>query len=153
VEKSSRDWWATRSWSSRLIGALTVTGNSATACIGSTNVVKLSFSITDPGTADTHSGTISWGDGTTTPLTGSSVTDAQHSYSAGNYTITVNASDSDGGNAAPKSTTAGQVSLLYKVSDLQDPVNLPGMTTPMSVFKYGSTIPLKVSITDCKTSR
>ncbi|MBA2535130.1 MAG: hypothetical protein H0V21_08965, partial [Rubrobacter sp.] len=73
----------------------------------------------------------------------------QHSYSAGTYNITVNASDSDGGNAAPK-TTAGssqQVSLLYNVSELQDPVNRTGMT--MSVFKYGSTIPLKVLITDC----
>jgi hypothetical protein len=126
---------------------LTVTGNSGTACLGSTNVVRVSFSITDPGTSDTHSGTINWGDGTTTTFTGSSVTQ-QHSYSAGTYNITVNASDNDGGNAAPKSTTAAQqVSLRYNVSELQDPVNRPGMT--MSVFKYGSTIPLKVLITDC----
>ena len=39
------------------------------------------------------------------------------------------------------------MSLLYKVSELQDPVNRTGMT--MSVFKYGSTVPLKVLITDC----
>jgi hypothetical protein len=136
------------------IGALTVTGNSGTACIGSTNVVNLSFSITDPG-VDTHSGTINWGDGTTTQFNGStppspfSVTQ-QHSYSAGTYTITVNASDSDpGGNAAPKSTSGTQnVSLLYKVSELQDPVN-PSTAATMSVFKSGSTVPLKVIITDC----
>jgi large repetitive protein len=127
------------------IGPLTVTGNSGTACIGSTNVVKLSFSITDPG-VDTQSGTINWGDGTTTTFNGSSVTDAQHSYSAGTYNITVTASDSDGANATPKSTTAAnQVSLLYKVSKFTDPVNLDGT----SVFKSGSTIPLKVLITDC----
>ncbi len=129
------------------IGDLTVTGNSGIACIGSTNVVKLSFSITDPG-VDTQSGTINWGDGTTTDFNGSSVTDAQHSYSAGTYTITVTAKDSDLANADPKSTTGTQnVSLLYKVSELQDPVNRTGMT--MSVFKSGSTIPLKVIITDC----
>jgi hypothetical protein len=126
------------------IGTLTTTG-SGTACTGSNNVVKLSFSITDPG-ADDHSGEINWGDGTTTQFTGSSV-NQQHSYSAGTYTITVKASDSDNANADPTSTNAGQVSLLYNVSELQDPVNRTGMT--MSVFKYGSTIPLKVLITDC----
>jgi hypothetical protein len=131
------------------IGPLTVTGNSGTACLGSNNTVKLSFSITDPGTDDTHSGTINWGDGTTTPFSGSSVTDAQHSYSAGTYNITVNASDNDGGNAAPRTTTtAQQVSLLYKVSELHDPVN-PSTAATMSVFKSGSTVPLKVLITDC----
>ena len=128
------------------IGALTTTG-SGTACIGSNNVATLSFSITDPGTSDTQSGTINWGDGTTTTFSGSSVTE-QHSYGAGTYNITVNASDNDGGNAEPKSTTTeNQVSLLYKVSELQDPVNRTGMT--MSVFKHGSTVPLKVLITDC----
>ena len=39
------------------------------------------------------------------------------------------------------------MSLRYNVSELQDPVNRTGMT--MSVFKYGSTVPLKVIITDC----
>ena len=130
------------------IGPLTVTGNSGTACIGSTNVVTLSFSITDPGVDTPHSGTINWGDGTTTTFSGSSVTQ-QHSYSAGTYNITVNASDSDGGNAAQATTTGTQpsVSLLYNVSQLQDPVNPTGMT--MSVFKYGSTVPMRVLITDC----
>ncbi len=128
------------------IGTLTTTG-SGTACLGSNNVVKLSFSITDPG-VDTQSGTINWGDGTTTEFNGSSVTDATHSYSAGTYTITVTAKDSDGGPAVPKSTSGTQnVSLLYNVSELQDPVNRTGMT--MSVFKSGSTVPLKVIITDC----
>jgi VCBS repeat-containing protein len=128
------------------IGALTTTG-SGTACLGSNNVATLSFSITDPGTSDTHSGTINWGDGTTTTFTGSSVTQ-QHSYSAGTYNITVTASDNDGGTAVPKTTTAAQqVSLRYNVSELQDPVNRTGMT--MSVFKHGSTVPLRVLITDC----
>jgi hypothetical protein len=129
------------------IGALTTTG-SGTACLGSNNVATLSFSITDPGTSDTHSGTINWGDGTTTTFTGSSVTQ-QHSYGAGTYNITVTASDNDGGTAVPKTTAGDQpsVSLRYNVSELQDPVNRTGMT--MSVFKSGSTVPLKVIITDC----
>jgi hypothetical protein len=133
------------------ISDLTTTGSGA-ACIGSNNVVTLSFSFTDPG-VDTQNGTINWGDGTTTEFNGStppspvSVTQT-HSYSAGNYTITVTAKDSDLAEADPKSTTGTQnVSLLYKVSELQDPVNRPPMT--MSVFKHGSTIPLKVIITDC----
>ena len=107
----------------------------------------MSFSITDPG-ADTHSGTINWGDGTHYHVHRLLCHHAQHSYSAGTYNITVNASDGDGGNAAPKTTTSGQqVSLLYNVSEFQDPVNRTGQT--MSVFKHGSTIPLKVIITDC----
>jgi VCBS repeat-containing protein len=127
------------------IGPFTVTGNSGIACIGSNNVVTLSFSITDPGD-DTHSGTINWGNGITT-FSGSTVTQ-QRSYGAGPYSITVTASDNNGGPAVPKSTTGTQnVSLLYNVSELQDPVNRTGMT--MSVFKSGSTVPLKVIITDC----
>jgi VCBS repeat-containing protein len=134
------------------IGALNFNGtNSGTACISSGKTVTLSFSITDPGSADFISGTISWGDGTTTEFNSRSVS-VSHTYpsGAGSYTVNVVANDGDLGidnTASDSPPTSGSVSLLYNVSELQAPVNPTGMT--MSVFKSGSTIPLRVLITDC----
>jgi hypothetical protein len=130
------------------IGPLNFNGtNSGTACIGGNNV-SLSFSITDPGSADSISGAISWGDGQATPFTGRSVS-ASHTYvAAGSYTVNVVANDGDGGtDNTATDNTGGSVSLLYNVSNLLEPVNPAGTT--MSVFKHGSTVPLKVRITDC----
>jgi len=131
------------------IGTLNATGASATACLTGGNSVGLSFSFNDPaGTNDTYTGSIAWGDGNTTSFGNTFNVSANHTYTtAGSYTIKVNVSDEDGGNATEKTQ---QVSLLYNVSMLLDPVNVPSMTTHMSVFKYGSTVPLKVTITDCK---
>ncbi|MFL6019562.1 MAG: PKD domain-containing protein, partial [Gaiellaceae bacterium] len=87
------------------IGALALTGASGVACIGG-NSVGLAFNVTDPGSNDTQSGSISWGDGSAAqPFTGSSFS-GSHSYAAGSYTITVNASDDDGAAADPKSSPA-----------------------------------------------
>jgi large repetitive protein len=125
------------------IGPLTVSG-SGTACNAGNNV-NLSFSITDPGSADNISGTIYWGDGQSQTFTGRTVSES-HTYAAGSYTVKVVANDGDGGTDT-RFSDANAVSLRYNVSQLQDPVNSTGMT--MSVFKYGSTVPLKVLITDC----
>ena len=73
----------------------------------------------------------------------SPVTGLTHSYGAGSFTITVTVNDEDLG--AGGSTTAA-VSHLYNSSGFLQPVNLGAQR---SSFKIGSTIPLKVRITDC----
>jgi hypothetical protein len=122
------------------LSALSLSGNSGVACTAG-NSVNLSFSFSDPGTADTFSGTINWGDGNTTSFTSSPV-NASHTYAAGTYPITVNVADDDGG----ADSDTGAVSLLYNTSGILQPINLTGTR---SSFKIGSTIPVKIRVTDC----
>ena len=67
---------------------------------------ELSVAFTDPGTLDTHTATIDWGDGTTddatvTPSDDGGTVRAEHTYgSGGDRTITVTVSDDDGGTAS-----------------------------------------------------
>ena len=125
-----------------VLSALSFKG--ATACIGG-NDVSLAFSVTnsdDP--ADADSGTIDWGDGSTSSFT-SSLVDTTHRYSApGAYAVTVNVADDDGAAGAPES---GTVNLRYAMSPILQPVN----SDASSVFarRRGSTVPVKVRVTDC----
>jgi hypothetical protein len=81
---------------------VTVTGPPATP-----RETSLSFTLTatDPSSADaagTFSYAISWGDGTTDTVTGPASTTATHRYTAaGDHTISVVATDKDGGASAP----------------------------------------------------
>jgi len=129
-----------------VVGALSITDpKNGTACLGG-NSVTLNFSFNDAGSADTHRYTIEWGDGSTNtvvdPAT-SPVSGKQHTYSGqGPYTIKVTVTDDDGG--VGSNTTSK--SFRYTVgTTLLSPVNLDNT----SIFKVGSTIPLKVNITDC----
>ncbi len=123
------------------ISALSVTGITGAACTTG-NAVGLKFTVTDPGSADTMTGTINWGDGSSSEAFTSRSVHTSHAYAAGSYTITVNVSDDDGGAAAPQSAL---VVLNYALGAIQTPFNVDGT----SVFKYGSTVPVKVRITDC----
>jgi hypothetical protein len=127
-----------------VLSALSLTGNSGTACIAG-NTVGLSFSFTSA-SVDTITGSIAWGDGNTTAFSSSPVSES-HTYSAGSYTITVNVSDEDG--VGVDDTDTGTVSLLYSATGVLQPVNDTQAHQDPSVFKYGSTIPVKIRVTDC----
>ena len=104
----------------------------------------MGFSFTDPaGALDApFVGIIDWGDGSATSPFSSSPVSSSHTYPPGSFTITVNVSDKDGDAAQQQTTT---VSLQYSNSGVLPPVNTDGS----SVFKFGSTIPVKIRITDC----
>jgi hypothetical protein len=126
------------------IGSL---AGSGVACIGG-NTVTLGFSWTDPaGSNDTYSYDVDWGDGSA-HATGSNamspVTGLTHTYAAGSYTIKVTVNDEDAGPGNQVSSSA--FSLLYATSGILQPINLTGTR---SSFKIGSTIPVKVRVTDC----
>jgi hypothetical protein len=127
-----------------------ISGNSGAACVAG-NTVTLGFSWTDPaGTNDTYNYVVAWGDGSSTPASGttavtSAVSGLQHPYSAGGpYTITVTVNDEDPGSGGTASPAA--FSFLYTTSGILQPINLTG---PRSAFKLGSTIPVKLRVLDC----
>jgi PKD domain len=128
-----------------------LSGNSGVACIGG-NTVTLGFSWTDPaGAYDIYSYDIDWGDGTT-HATGSGAaspaTSLKHTYAAGGpYTIVVTVNDEDPG--AGTSATSGSFSFLYNVTGVLQPVNNTQAQQDPSIFKYGSTIPVKIEVIDC----
>lgn len=64
--------------------------------------VSISAPIVDPEPADTHTGTVAWGDGTSSPAAvAGGVATAGHAYAApGVYTVTVDVADDDGGTAS-----------------------------------------------------
>ncbi len=122
-----------------VLGNLQVTGANQTACLTGGNSVSISYNVSDPGD-DTFTPSVNWGDNTPADA------ESSHTYTAaGTYTIKVNGTDGDD----PANELVGNdaVSLLYNMSTkLLSPVNADGM----SVFKYGSTIPMKIKITDCQ---
>ena len=124
------------------LSTLSISG-SGLACVGG-NAVTIDFTFADPG-ADTFTGSIAWGDGSSIASFTSSPVSASHTYAAGTYVISVSVSDDDGG----QDTDTGGVSLLYNVSGVLQPVNNTQAKQDPSVFKYGSTIPVKIQVTDC----
>jgi len=132
------------------ISPLVVTPPTGVACQGTTNVVRLQFSVSDPAAEaqDPINGLIDWGDGTPLQSYSGRSVDATHAYAAGTYTITVTAADGDGGTDTEYSAT-NAVSILYQVSGVLQPVNDTQAKNDPSIFKYGNTIPVKVRVTDC----
>lgn len=126
------------------LSTLTLGGATGTACIGGTTVT-LDFSFSDPGTDDTWTVDVNWGDGTAHSPAAASAQGTQsqqsHTYAAGSFTVTVTVADDDGGS----DSDTGSISHSYSMSSLQAPFNPDGS----SVWKFGSTIPVKVKILDC----
>jgi PKD repeat protein len=72
------------------------------------DTVALDASFSDPGSADTHTATVDWGDGTSDSVSVDQSTDtlsASHTYDDnGSYTVTVTVEDDDGGSDSDSST-------------------------------------------------
>jgi hypothetical protein len=123
-----------------------LTGAGGTACI-SGNTVTLGLSWIDPaGAADTYRYDVDWGD--SLHSTGTNVfppvSGLTHLYGAGSYTITITVNDEDPGNGG--SVSSSLISLFYANSGILQPINLTGTR---SSFKIGSTIPVKLHLSDC----
>ncbi|MEU8224876.1 PxKF domain-containing protein [Kribbella sp. NPDC048915] len=106
--------------------------------------VSVNGSFTDPGTDDTHSAAIAWGDGSTTTVDpASAAVTGSHTYTAdGTYTVVLTVTDDDGGEDAGSASFTTQ----HTASALLQPINAGGR---QSVFKLGSTIPVKITVTGC----
>ena len=104
-------------------------------------------------TPDTQTVTINWGDGSSSTVPNASSPVARtHSYaSAGMYTATVTVTDHAG--AVDSTTRLITVNFNVVGGAFKQPVNdtRNGHDLP-SIFKYGSTIPLKLEVTDCNGS-
>jgi Bacterial Ig-like domain/Thrombospondin type 3 repeat len=120
---------------------------SGAACQGATNTVTVSFTVSDPANEanDPITGTINWGDGSGTEAISGRTTSQTHSYTPGSYVVDVSVDDGDGGTDTDGGSTPGAVVLLYTTSGLLQPIN----TDKSSNFKLGSTLPVKIRITDC----
>ena len=107
----------------------------------------MSASFTDPGTLDTHTCSISWGDttssaGTVVEANGSGTCTGSHTYATGGLkTITVNVTDDDGGvgsksviidvNSPPDcSTVVPSLNILAPANHALQTVALTGATDP-----------------------
>jgi hypothetical protein len=74
-----------------------------------------------------------------------------HTYaSAGTYTAKVKVTDNDGG---VSNVVAANVTVTYNLSSILQPVNDTRNGQSTSLFKSGSTVPVKVEITNCDGSR
>jgi hypothetical protein len=117
------------------------------ACLAG-NAVSLDFSFTDAGSADTHDASIDWGDNSTDTAIDPAVSPEEnvgHTYNGlGPYTITVAVTDDDTG-VGTDDNGLSPLSFRYNNSGILSPFNPDGSST----FKYGSTVPVKVKITDC----
>jgi PKD domain len=120
--------------------------SSSVGC-GSNNAT-LNVTFEDPG-ADTWSATINWGDGSppeTIPSVGKSFS-ASHTYgSSGAYAVTVTVTDDDGDSDTEAGAAQVTVQYVFEGGGILQPIN-PG--PPTSIFRYGSTIPVKVKVRDC----
>ncbi len=111
-----------------------------------TNNAMLTVTFSDPAAADTHSAVINWGDGNTqTVSAATSPLVLSHTYAAaGNYIATVSVSDNDGATG----NTSANVIVQFNTGSFLQPINPNGT----SVFKYKSTIPVKIGFTNCDGS-
>ncbi len=143
--QDGRGGTASDSFSYRAVNAAPVIAAPVVArdAYGCTPSITVNFS--DVGTADTHEGSIAWGDGSTSAFTTTGAV-AAHSYAgAGTYSATITVTDDDGGTAGAPVATGGY-RVYNKPSSVLQPINGTG---PRSLFKLGSTVPVKITVADC----
>lgn len=135
------------------VSALTLGGTSGFACLDG-KTVTLNFSFSDPGVLDKPwTVGFAWGDSTTgggyQALTQGVQSQVSHVYyGAGTFPVSATVTDKDGGVGTSPSGAGSSFQLLYSTGlGILQPINYTG---PRSAFKVGSTIPVKVKITDCK---
>lgn len=110
---------------------------------------SITVNFSDVGTADTHQGTINWGDGSQSDAFTQTGAVASHAYAAaGTYSATVTVTDDDLGEASAP-VAAGGYRVYNKPSAVLQPINGTG---PRSLFKLGSTIPVKITVAGCNGS-
>jgi hypothetical protein len=118
------------------------------ACAGATLAIELADADLDVGQSGENLDlSIVWGDGTTT--TEDDLTDTSRSVShtyahAGRYTAEITVADQHGETA----TAQADVSVDLATAGIEQPVNADGS----SIFKAGSTVPVKVRFVDCDGS-
>ena len=134
-----------------VVGALALAGNNATACLAG-NAVTLNSGFSDAGVVDNPWAVdVNWGDGSTHSTYSAALQGAQsqlsHLFGAGSWTVSEKVTDKDGGFGASPAGAGAAVSLLYSTGQgILQPINYTG---PRSAFKIGSTIPVKIKVTDC----
>jgi hypothetical protein len=120
------------------------------------NNTTLRISFTDAGDDDTHSAQIDWdndGDWDQTVNGYTSGTAIPHSFSsAGTHIVKVQITDDDGGISLSTPAATATATVNYNLSAILQPINDTRNGQAMSLFKYGSTIPVKVAVTDCDGS-
>ncbi len=112
--------------------------------------VDLSAAFTDPGSGDTHSASINWGDGSTPVAVSSATSPVTGSYTyaaAGTYTASVTVTDDDLGTHTQSAASAFKAN--NTPSAIMEPINASGTR---SSFKQGSTVPVKITVTGCNGS-
>ncbi|MGB9376819.1 MAG: Ig-like domain-containing protein, partial [Mycobacteriales bacterium] len=119
------------------------TGDHAICGAGS----PITVSFTDPGGGETYDATVNWGGGVVEHFSNvSSPFTPMHTYpTAGRKVASVTISDDDGGVSGPDAT-ALYVDYTVVGGGVQQPLNATG---PMSVFKAGSVIGVRLQLRDC----
>jgi hypothetical protein len=133
---------------------VTASFGSALSCATAANAT-LSWSFVDPG-SDIWDAQIDWNyNGTTfapdeTKTNVAKADSTTHAYgSAGTHLAAIRIIDNDGGTSNIQTAT---LVVNYNLSSILQPVNDTRNGQPTSMFKYGSTVPVKVEITDCDGS-
>lgn len=109
--------------------------------------VSVSATYSDAGAGDSHDAVIDWGDGSTPEAAaaeGGTVTGTHSFPGSGDYTVNVAVTDDDGGSG--HADALGAIAFRDAASGILQPINLTGTR---SAFKLGSTIPVKIRITNC----
>jgi hypothetical protein len=134
------------------VGGLTLAGNSGTACLAG-KVVTLDFGFSDPGLNDAPWAVdVDWGVGQTHTTYNAATQGAQTQRSnlyigAGSWTVGATVTDKDGGVGSSPAGAGATFALRYSSgAGILQPINYTGAR---SAFKIGSTIPVKIKITDC----